>query len=160
MNSRLTTIEALASRHGATQQDIDDLADRFPKWVTSINGELYPNDDAEGYIDGFLRARGQQHAEAALPRLDERLTIAYAALNNHPKMPRAAADQAVWQTTMLRLFSDVAQALTSLVDAKVRAGRMSPDRAATLRANATRLQSDAERNVLAALRQAVRVARG
>ena len=153
------SLEAIASQCGATQEDIERLTADFPEWVTRRNGVLYPSDGSQDYVNGFLSGAALWRAEDSIPGLDRRLARAYDALTNHPKMPRAAADQAAWQAAMLRLFSEVTDALVALVDAKAMTGRMSRSRAASIRTEASQLQREAKVNVVAALRRAVRVAR-
>lgn len=163
-------VSAIASQAGYTQEDADVVAARLPEWlvtpdgvalytVDSETGETYVPQRREHFVTGFLYGAAERRREERVTVADERLVAAYDALKSHPKMPKAATDQPAWQSQMLRLFAGVTDALGELLDAKLDAKAINPTRAARIRSEAISLRDTAERNVQAALRKALRMAR-
>lgn len=149
----------LASRVNATDEDVASLEPVFQQMIhVNKDGQRVVTERRMHFFLGALDAAADQRKDARVQAADDRLTDAYDRLRCE-RMPRRASDRLVWQSTMLGLFRQVKDALLEYVDARVDAKSMKPERAAQLRAEAQQLQEDAERNVQAALRKVLRVAR-
>lgn len=165
----MISVSAIAAQAGYDIPDAKEVTAQLPKWCVTPDGaplyvvevdEAFVSTEDKNFVIGFLHSAAEHRREKRMAAADERLVSAYDALKAHPKMPQNASEKLTWQSVMLGLFAGVTDALSELLDAKLDAKAINPTRAARIRSEAAALQATAELNVQAALRKALRMARG
>lgn len=156
------SIDDIVTEAKAIPQDVGAIiAPAVKKMIHTdqATGDAYVDEENQYFVIGALWAAADRRRDARIATADKELAKSYEALRAHPAVPQGASQRLAWESAMLRLFGEVADALTELVDAKVDAKAMSPEQADRIRGEANALRRAAETGVSTSLHEGLRVAR-